>query len=165
MRSLNPRQQDFVLALYATGGRSYTEAAIAAGYGSNSGTLDKNVAAVTGSRLVHTAAVQAAIQEMATGMMGASVPIAVIALRDMAMDPTNPKRLNAVQALLDRTGHHAKTEHKVQVIHEDKAEVDRQIAELARQIGADPKTLLGRDYVDVPFTEVGEGNMNGLEDL
>lgn len=164
MLALNEKQRAFVHALLATGGRSYTEAAIAAGYAADG---NKNVAAVTGSRLAHDPRVLEAIHEEAVARLHAGAALATSELVKIAGDSTHPKQVNAITALLDRVGIPARTEHKVTVESEDAKSVMAEIRQLAGQLGVDPAKLIGHNAaLDAEFTEVPTvGSIEGLEDL
>jgi hypothetical protein len=63
-------------------------------------------------------------------------------------------RTKAIEILLNRTGLHALTEHKVKVEHTvDNEEALRKIAFLAKRVGIDPSKLLGTEATIPPTLE------------
>jgi phage terminase small subunit len=155
MEKLNPRQRAFVDAMLDTGGADYTRCAKLAGYVGGEGGIR-----VTAHRLAHDERIQAAIQEQARKrMIGAGI-MATGVLIDIAGNPAHKDQLKAATSLLDRAGLHAITESK-HTVHNtsDRAEQIREIAELAREMGADPVKLLGAHGVtiDADFTEIKDG--------
>ena len=118
MSALTERQQRFVVALALQGSRDFTAAARSAGYSPDKPT----VAQVTGSRLAHDPRIQEAMFEYAQRQMQTGGLIAVDIVMDIATNPQHKDQLKAAVALLDRTGLHAKSEHKVTV--EDVSKTD-----------------------------------------
>ena len=159
MAALTERQRAFVSAIMEMGDNNHKRAAAMAGFTGNDNTLR-----VTGHRLAHDSRVQAAMQEEAQRRLNASTVMAVSVLvniaNDTIMDPKH--RIKAAGMIMDRTGLHAKSEHKVvteDVSRTDEAMVAR-IKELASMLGIDEKKLLGQDraarqpIVEAEFTEV-----------
>jgi len=97
----------------------------------------------------------------------ASAPMAISELIKIAEDPNDKKyQIKAIELILNRTGHHATTEHKVEVAHtySDQQSVARIVA-LAKQLQMDPTKLLGSagvkvddkgQIIDAEFEEVQE---------
>jgi hypothetical protein len=79
------QQRRFVQHYVATGGSNQTMSAQAAGYSPR----NVNAAAVRATRLLKSAAVQAAISEVCQGFFSGDLPKFMKALRDIALDPTH----------------------------------------------------------------------------
>lgn len=163
MKALTPLQQRFVIACLELGTTNYTRAAIAAGYKDNGGKSINVLAA----RLAHNERVIAALNEEAHRRLMASAPMAISELVKIAETEQDKKyKLKAIEMVLNRTGHHATTEHKVEVKHEySDGEAVSRIFALAKQLQLDPVKLLGSNgvkvddkgqIIDAVFTEVGE---------
>ena len=166
MKKLNDRQRAFVTAMLDFGGRDNTKAAKAAGYG-NPDNPDRNALHVIAHRLAHDPNIQEAIKEEGIKRLNASTIMAVNTLLDIADDPATEKkdRLKAIEMIMNRTGLHATTEHKVNVTHTDPTsdEMVKRITLLAQKQGLDPAKLLGGPTVDAEFTEVvDEMSIDGL---
>ncbi len=161
MKALNRRQQLFVIAVLDLGSTNYTRAARMAGYEQ---TTDEGMR-VTAFRLAHNDKVVLALNEEARRRLMASAPMAISELVKIAEDPTDRKyQLKAIEMVLNRTGHHALTEHKVEVAHtySDQQTIQRIFA-LAKQLQMDPVKLLGSagvkvgekgEVLDAEFSEV-----------
>jgi phage terminase small subunit len=119
MSALTTKQQAFIVAIMELGTRDFTRAAAAAGYseGGSHGALK-----VTAFRLAHDPRIQEAMFEFSQRRMNSGGPIAVDVVFEIMTDPTHKDRLKAAQIFLDRTGLHAKSEHKVTV--EDVSKTD-----------------------------------------
>ncbi len=145
MRALTWRQRGFVLAMLDTGMVDHGRCAAMAGYNGNSESLR-----VTGHRVSHNENVQAAIQEEARKRIGSGAIMATSKLLEIAMNDSHKDQLKAVFGIMDRAGLHATTEVKHEVRHtsDDKAVIER-IVQLARNLGLDPKVLLGQHGVVV----------------
>ena len=168
MLKLNERQRAFVVAMLDRGGRDNTAAAREAGYGGESTTGIK----VTAFRLAHDPMIQDAIREEAEKRLKAGAIMAVNTLLDIADDATTEKkdRLKAIEMIMNRTGLHATSEHKVNVTHSDptRDEMVKRITLLAQKNGLDPSKLLGGPTTDAEFTEVEEEikfDENSIDDL
>lgn len=160
MKALNRRQQLFVIAVLELGSTNYTRAAMMAGY---EGTPE--AMRVQAYRLAHGEKVILALNEEAKRRLMASAPMAISELVKIAEnEPDKKYKLKAIELILNRTGHHATTEHKVAVEHTytDQQSVAR-IFTLAKTLGMDPKRLLGSagvkvddagKIIDAEFTEV-----------
>jgi len=168
MQALLPRQRKFVVAMLDGGGTKYSRYAQIAGYSG-----DAEALASTGHRLAHDTKILAAIQEEGIRRVRASVGMATSQLVTLAETaPLHKDRLKAIEMILNRSGLHALTEHKVTVEHPtDPLSIVERIATLANKLGIDPKKLLGNNaqtesapVVDAEFTEV-EAGTEGLEDL
>ena len=150
------RQRAFVIALLDTGGINHTKAAQLAGFEG-----DNNSLKVTAHRVFHDERVQAAIREEANRRLHASAGLAVCVLVEIATSAPQPKdRIKAAQAILNRTGMHEKTEHKVTTtdISKTDEELVKRAKELAKQFGMDERQLLGdMGIVDAEYTEVPAG--------
>lgn len=154
MSALSPRMQQFVLALIQTG-CSQAKAAELAGYQGGPKTWK-----AMGWRLAHDSRVQAAIHEEAAKLIRSSSVMAIGVIQDIAKDPTvdAKDRLKAALAILDRSGLHAHSEHKVTVEHHpNQEEMLLRIKEMAGRLGLDPVKLLGKYGIvtDAEFSVVG----------
>lgn len=152
MSKLNERQQAFVVAMLDFGGRNNTKAALAAGYAEG---IDLKR---TAYRLAHDELIQAAIKEEGQKRLNAGTIMAVNTLLEIADSASveTKDKLKAVEMILNRTGMHATTEHKVAVTHQDATsdEMIKRIEQLAGKLGVDPQKLLGNCAVDVEYSEV-----------
>lgn len=167
MRKLSPQRQRFVLALLADDRNNGTLAAIEAGYSKEPGSA-KSIA----SRLRHDPDVLAAIGEVARSQLWSLRALASRTVQQVMNDPCarNADRLKAAALVMDRTDMPATTEQHITVEHkpQDRAAEIKQIAALAKQLGQDPRVLLGRFGVtiDAEFTEVERLQpIPGLEDV
>jgi phage terminase small subunit len=150
MEALTDKQRQFVLALLQTG-CSNAKAAQLAGYAGNSDVLKS-----MGWRLSHDARIQAAIHEEAEKLIRTTAPMAIGVMTAIAQDPAvDPKdRLKAAVELLNRSGLHAHTEHKITVERQSKtaAELIKEIQAMAGDLGLDASKLLyGAGVVDADF--------------
>jgi phage terminase small subunit len=158
------RMRQWVISYLDNGGRDQGKAAAEAGYTGSHQTL-----AVTGHRLAHDERVQAALHEEAHKRLRAGTILSVSVLTEIISNDTQQTkdRLKAIEMLLNRTGLHAQTEHKVTVEHTVSEEkmVER-IMFLSQQLGLDAKKLLGSAgvIVDADF-KVVDGSADGLEDV
>lgn len=141
MRALNQRQRQFVYAILETGRNDHTAAARMAGYGLDS----DNALRVQAHRLAHNPRIQAAMHEEAEKRLGGAKIMAVSELVRLAESTTNEGiKLRAIAMLLNRTGLHEKTEHKVTVDHADSgADMMARIKFLADALGVDATKLAG----------------------
>jgi phage terminase small subunit len=177
MLALNERQRLFVTYMVETGSANATRAAAFAGYSAE----NHNALRVTAHRLAHDEKVLAALHEEASRRMRASAILAVSELTRIAGDPTHKDQVRAIAMVLDRSGLHATSEHKMTVEHTD---LDNQamvkgIVEMCRQIGLDPRAMLGKvdglvidaeyQIVAPPARQIepvrNSGSTAGLEDL
>lgn len=151
MRALpTDRQRLFVCAMLEIGGRSFTEAAKLAGYevGSNPQTIR-----VTGSRLAHDPDVLAAMDEESAKRLRSNRVLAVSTLEMIIKNGAKDSdRLKAIEMLLNRTGLHAMSEHKVTTSDGSRTdeELVKRLKHLAKESGMDEMALLRQaGYVDV----------------
>lgn len=186
MQALNSRQQQFVLALLATGGRNQSEAARIAGYAH---------ANVVGSRLGTAANIQAALKEEAlriasevdgqdsrdpavldgiaeeaANRIRAGAILGASALQEIAADPDHKDRLKAAQDLLDRADVlRPKHDQKITVEHvtHTPAQKIERIVQLAQSMGIDPQTLLGQYgvVIDAEFKLIEGPTEDDLSDM
>lgn len=165
MGKLNDRQRAFVTAMLDFGGLNNTSAARAAGYDTGNYNSLKRVA----HQLAHDPRIQDAIREEGHTRLNASTIMAVNTLLKIADDPTTETRnkLKAIEMILNRTGLHEKTEHKVDITKTDMtgdAMVAR-ISLLAKNLGIDASKLLGGPTVEAQFEEVVEVDEDSLDSL
>jgi hypothetical protein len=170
MLALNPQQRAFVLAYVETGGQDQTRAAHLAGYGGTD-----NSRRVQAHRLAHDDKVLRAIREVADKRVRSGALLGAEVVLEIAKDPTHKDRFKAAQSLMDRSGMLVPTKVEHEHIHRTEAD-DERIARLigvARQLGMDPRQLLGSVgvTVDAEFKVVDttpappEMSAAGLEDL
>lgn len=155
MSRLTDMQKAFVIAMIEYGGLDYTKAARAAGY-KDSGT---GAIRVHAHYLAHDERIQEAIKEEGQRRLNAGALMAVRTLLTIVDDPTAERkdRLKAAEMIMNRTGLHATSEHKVAVVHKDEsgAEMVKRIEQLSKNLGLDSKKLLGGMVVEAEFEEVG----------
>lgn len=156
MSKLTDRQRDFVYAMIEMGGLNYAGAARAAGY--PAGKEGSSQLRVTGHRLAHDTKIQEAMREMGPRMLNAGI---FIAARFVLETIDNPQveikdRLKASEMIMNRTGMHATSEHKVAVVHKDEtsSEMIKRIEHLSRNLGIDSAKLLGGIITDAEYVEV-----------
>lgn len=146
----NDNQRAFVQRFVETGGRNHSECALAAGY-------DGSAIHVTGHRLAHDENIQKAIQEEARKMMTAASVMAVGTVMSIASNAAHKDQLQAATAILDRTGLHAIAENKNTLsISVDRKQEIADVIAMCKQIGWDPRTVLGKHGIvlDADFTVV-----------
>lgn len=156
MKAIAPRQRAFVRAYIALGGNirgNGHRAAASAGY------VD---AVATARQLLSDKKVQLAIIEEGKAAMIAGGPMAIDYLMETIADPTASRRdrTRAAELTLNRAGHHAVSEHNVNVQHSlDEKQMVAQIKQMAEFLGVDPEKFLGfsspqkvieADYEELP---------------
>lgn len=128
----------------ACGELSGPEAARAAGY-SDPG---KDSSSIRGQvhTLMHDPNVLDAIEEAARKVLRGLAPLAIRKAKAILEDPKHPHHGRMIETIMDRTGHFARTEHKVTVEHTvDTAELESLARRLALEAGIDPARLIGRN--------------------
>lgn len=146
-------QRAFVQHWVQSGGRSAAECARIAGY-SDPGTNAINVIA---HRLAHDEKIQAAILEESRKMLQGLAPMAVGVITNVLGNPSHKDNLKAAGMVLDRVGMHAKLETLNTTRNiEDRTTQIREAVELCRELGMDPRKLLGKFGVqlDAEFKEL-----------
>lgn len=163
MLALTERRQKFVISMIESGGLSHTASAIAAGLAKIE---DRDYAKVVGYKVAYDPKVQDAIREMGLKMLSAGSIMAVKNLLTIADDSATEKkdRLKAIEMILNRTGMHATTEHKVAVTHrnETNEEMIKKIELLAGRLGVDAQKLLGNITVEAEFEEITEDDLGDI---
>lgn len=153
MKKLTEKQRGFVMAMIEQGGVNYTRAAREAGY---EGSESSN--ARIGFRLAHDPTIQEAIKEVGLKMLHAGAIVAVKTVVDIAGDVSAEKkdRLKAAELIMNRTGMHALTEHKVAVTHtaDTDDEMLKRMEQLAKVLNLDPSKLIGNVMIDADYEEV-----------
>ena len=150
MRKLTIRMRNFVWAMLSPTGNgdlNHMEAARIAGYSG-----DNNVLKVTGYWLYHDDRIQAAMREEGHARLGAAVPVATAMLVQIATTSIKEgSRLKAIQMILNRAGLPEISKHEVSVKHEmsEEEKIERAIR-LAKDLGLDPRALLGKVGVTLP---------------
>jgi len=118
MTALTEKQQAFVVAVANLGTMDFTRCAAAAGYS----TVSQTSLQVQAWRLAHDPRIQEAMFEFAQRRMQAGSLVALDVMLNIATNPQHKDQFKAAQTVLDRTGLHAKSEHKVTV--EDVSKTD-----------------------------------------
>lgn len=158
MLRLNERQRLFVTGMIAYGGLNNSRAALEAGYPNSEN--NPSQIRVTAHRLAHDENIQAAIKEEAVRMLNAGALVAVKVVLEIATDPGTEKkdRLKAAEMIMNRTGLHATSEHKVAVEHSSKSDKEAiaNIERMAKALGLDARLLLGQGAVEAEFIDVTE---------
>jgi phage terminase small subunit len=152
MLALTPMQRRFVEAYLASkpGYGALTRAARIAGYCKN----NKNRATVgkAASNLIRDEKVLRAVRERLDQTFRHDAVVAHAVVMEIALDKTDPNRLKAALAVLDRGGFHATSEHVMHVQHTDTtdAAMRERIVALSHELGVDPRRLLGVSADTVP---------------
>lgn len=135
---VNDMKRRFAFVM-ACGQLTQAEAARAAGY-SDKGDACK----VRASELMQDPNVLDAIEEAAKKVLRGLAPVAIAKARAVLDDPEHPSHARMIETILDRTGHFARTEHKVTVEHTvSTAELEALAMRLANEAGIDPAKLIG----------------------
>ena len=167
MQRLNERQRRFVHAMIELGGLNNRRAALDAGFADSP--TNPNQLNVTAHRLAHDENIQAAIKEEGIRLLNAGTFLAVKVCLEIAADPTTMKKdkLKAAEMIMNRTGLHATSEHKVAVEHTTKSDKETiaRIEQLAKALGLDAKQLLGQGAIEAEFVDVTEGDPDDIGDL
>lgn len=158
MQRLTVLQRQFVVAYCEH--PNYTPGQLAAEAGYSAGTEGSTQLRVVGFHMMRNEKVLAAINEEAGKRLRGAGLIGVGAVVAIALNPAHKDHLKAALALMDRTGHHATSEHKVTVDDkrpQSKAELVAAVAQVARDAGLTDdaiKKLTGGDIVDAEFQDV-----------
>lgn len=157
MRKCTDPQKKFVLAMLDLGGQPgcFSEAYVRAGY---SATSPQSVR-VNASRLAHNPKIINAMAEESRKRLDGSAMVAVSTLVKICADAEEKtgNKLKAALAIMDRTGLHAMSEHKVTVDdHRTEGELVAAITAMAQRQGLDPRLLLGDkvQVIDTTYEEV-----------
>lgn len=161
MEALRPLQREFVRRFIALGQNGWQDNSLAAGEAGYKGTPE--VLRVTGHRLAHNPAVQAAIFEETRKRVSLSAAVVATPIAiSIAMDEKVPARdrLRACEMLFNRGGMPAMSEHKVTVEHKQPVAMIELAARLAKELGVDPARLIGANraaaaVLEGEFREVG----------
>lgn len=158
MLALTARQRAFVKASMNHPTANQAKLAEIAGFTGSPQSLQ-----VTGHRVQHDEKVLAAMNEEAGKRMRTGGLIGVSAVIEIALNKTHKDHLKAALALMDRTGFHALSEHKVTVDDkrpQSKKELIDATKNVLAELGMTPaqaeKFLEGKtdDVVEAEFTEV-----------
>lgn len=163
MQALTTLQRAFVNAAMEHPTYSQAQLAQEAGY-QGSGPEARVAFAVAGHRNMHDPKVLAAMDEEANRRMRYGGVIGVSAVLKIALNETHKDHLKAALALMNRTGRHEMTEHKVVVDDkrpETKEELVSAVKGVLEQLGMSKdeakafiKKTTGEDILDADFTEV-----------
>lgn len=153
MEALTDKQRNFVIEVLRRGTGDFTGAAIAAGYGTD--TTSMNAMYVTAHRLMASESVKAAFKEEAVRRLNVYSVLSVGVVAEIMLDAEAPQkvRLDAAKAVMDRTGLVPKIEHEHKLTVTVDAKIKKAVA-LARSIGMNPAEILGTigiDYVDAEY--------------
>lgn len=161
MRRLTEKQRAFVNALREVppgrnGKPDQTEAARRAGYSSAHDSLK-----VIAYNLMQNPRIHEAIKETALGLMSSEGIGLTAMLLDIAYGiiPATPtERMKAAAMVFNRTGIIETTQHTVKVEHTiDNHDALEKVAQFAKVLGLEPKTLLGQmgmEVIDGEFVEI-----------
>lgn len=139
MKALTVRQRAFVISMLETGKQNNQLHAMNAGYSG-----EGNQLAVTGYKLAHDDRIQAAIHEEAQRRLNAAAVIATSRVVSLLDSVDEKIQLKAAAMLLNRTGLHEKTEHKVTVAHvEEDSTLIEKAKRLASELGVDITKMIG----------------------
>lgn len=156
MSELTQLQRNFVNAWCEHSNYTPTQLAAEAGYAPGNYGSQK----VTAHHLMHNDKVLAAMNEEASKRLRSGGLIGVSAVVAIALNPSHKDHLKAALALMDRTGFHAMSEHKVTVDDkrpQTKQELIDAVKVVAAELGLDTaaiKQLTGEDIVEGEFVEV-----------
>ena len=153
MQALTVRQRAFVLSYLNEPMKPSRHHLLRAGFSDGCGTA-------YASKMMHDDRVLAAIHEQSQRQLSAIQLTAVAAVAALALNPGHKDHLKACLAIMDRTGHHAKSEHAVTIDDrrpQTRQELVQAVIQVAKEAGLDNdaiKKLTGGDVVDADFTEV-----------
>lgn len=159
---ISPKQRAWTMAYLDAGDENASAAARRAQYGKDSPTPEaaKEAQKRAGYRNVHDPDVQAAIRELAHEKFRVAGYAATAALMALVKDNAHKDHFKAIERVLAQNGMIAAVQidhnHKVTVTEKDQIE---RLTVLAKQLGMDPKTLLGSAGVilDAEFTVIEPG--------
>jgi hypothetical protein len=150
---LNERQRAFVRACVDRPTASGAEWARAAGYSDVA-----DAAKVRAHYLWHNDRILAAITEETAKRVKFGGLIGIAGLIKMASDPRDPNHYRACEALADRGGFSARTEHKVTVEHIDHGRMAEIAERMAKEFGLDRLKLIGTNVIEEKVVERAEAS-------
>lgn len=168
MQALNERQRKFVLAYFEHPNYSATALAKEAGY--SEGPKGSTQLRVVGHRMMHHTGIIDAINEEAHKRMLASGYIGVAGVVKIALNEQHRDHLKACLALMDRTGHHATSEHKV-TVDDRRPQTRRELLDavrtVAEELGLDKATIgkMVGETIDAEFVEVEPLQLESVDAL
>ena len=171
MQSCTQLERNFINAYFEHPNYSHGALAEVAGYAAGPAGPGSAQLRVVGSQVMHRERVIAAINEEASKRMRGGGAIGVDAVIKIALNPAHKEHLKAALALMDRTGFHAMTEHKVVVDDkrpQSKQELIEAVKSVARELGLYDATIAkmtGENVVDAEFVEVANEPEIRVEDL
>jgi hypothetical protein len=161
MALCTPMQRRFVMALLELGDMQHSRAARMAG----SKAINANSLAQSAHEMFHNRKVQEAIHEQALGRLQSVKIMAVSQLAVMAQSATTETvRLKALLAIMNRTGLHEITEHRVETVNINSTleeDLD-QLALLAKQSGQ-PLSPEWQRMVDARASRKSKNSLNSEE--
>jgi phage terminase small subunit len=141
MLALSSDQQRLFVWWMANGAPTVAAAARAAGYSNV-----KEGAKVRGCVLMQQPAILEALHETAGKTMRSLAPLAITKAKRILENEAHPAHSDMIKTIMDRSGHSAKTEHKVTVEHTvDMKELEALARRLAQESGVPVQRLLGSD--------------------
>lgn len=168
MRICSVPQREFIVALFQTGCKNYSDAAFLTGRYKS-----RDVAQAASSRWMSNPKVLAALDEYTRMTMKMGLPLAHRALMELVVGAdSDAVRFKAAVELFNRNGHLVETvsRHIIEDTRDTK-EIVKIAIDYARSLG-DPALaykLLGnsvpKNIIDAEFVEVRDDGTNGLEDL
>ena len=168
MAELTDLQQRFVIAMCETGGGNAVQAYLMAG----PKTTNNAAARVAACNLLRQPKILLALREEADARCRTGAILGASVLTEIALDVTHKDRFKAATELLNRAGLGITQKIDVTHTHRDEAAVIERIGDLAKQLGVDPRKLLGNAGAAPPqglqpiegeFEVVAD--TTGLEDL
>lgn len=157
---ISPMQRAWLQAFLDAGDENATAAARRSGYGKDSATPQQAAQAckTAGHRNVHDPDIQAAIRELAHERFRVAGYQAAAALMALVKDTSHKDHFKAIERVLAQNGMVAAVQidhnHKHTMTEADQVE---KLVRLAKQLGMDPRALLGSagvEYIDAEFVEV-----------
>ncbi len=146
MLALNERRRKFVTILVNQGHHRPVHAMKQAGFVAS----NFNVQRQTAFKLMHSPAVQAAIQEETAKRVKLGGMVGVTGLYAIAANPKHKDHFRALESLADRAGYVSEQNINVKHEHTDRtgAALIERIRELAKKHGMDPEKLLGGQVIE-----------------
>lgn len=164
MAALTEGQKGFVLAMLDTGGANLSLCYRSAYQDAK----DEVGIRVNAHRLAHSEKIQAAILEEGRRRLNTGGILAVNTVLKLCNSANENVRLRAAQTVMDRVpGLSAMTMHKVEVARpESEKQLIREVFELSKQLGLDPRQLLGQQgiAIDAEFEEITALGISSADD-
>jgi hypothetical protein len=121
-------------------------------------------AKVRGCLLMQNPKVLAAVEECSRKFLRGLAPLAIDAARNILANPRHPYHGRMIETVLDRSGHSAKTEHKVTVEHvADMRSLEELARRMAGQLGVDEARLIGGNVIEGEVVERAAGRSEAAD--